>query len=74
MPLPVHKNTAGLPFLFSAANLCLLLIMSGCSMVMATHGHSEPNFDNIYTDRTPEEVGTELGKPAATRHLDGGEQ
>ena len=43
-------------------------------MVMATHGHPEPNFDNIYTDRTPEEVGTELGKPAATRHLDGGEQ
>jgi Curli production assembly/transport component CsgG len=72
MPPPVHKNTAGLPFLFSAANLCLLLILSGCSMVMATHGHPEPNFDRIKIGATREVIEHEFGTPIASHRLEGG--
>jgi curli production assembly/transport component CsgG len=72
MPPPVHQNTAGLPFLFSAANLCLLFLLSGCSIAMALHGHPEPNFDNIQVGATNQEVEFEFGTPASNRQLENG--
>lgn len=72
MPLPVHTNTAGLSFLFFAANLCLLLILSGCSIAMALHGHPEPNFDIIQVGATSQEVEFEFGTPASSMQLENG--
>ena len=74
MPPPAHKNTADLPLLFSAANLYLLLLLSGCSMVMATHGHPEPNFDNIKIGATRADIEQEFGTPIASQRLEDGTQ
>jgi hypothetical protein len=71
---PAHKNMAGLPFLFSAANLCLLLLLSGCSMVMATHGHPEPNFEKTKIGATREVIEHEFGTPIASHQLEDGTQ
>lgn len=71
MPHPVHKKTADL-LLFSAANLCLMLILSGCSIAMALHGHPEPNFDIIKIGATNEDVELEFGKPSFSRELESG--
>ena len=74
MPPSAPENRAALPFLFSAAILCLLLILSGCSMVMATHGHPEPNFDRIKTGATREVIEHEFGTPIASQLLEEGTQ
>jgi Curli production assembly/transport component CsgG len=68
----MHKTTADLPSIFSAANLCLLLALSGCSIAMALHGHPEPNFDIIKVGATSEDVEFEFGRPASSRQLEGG--
>jgi hypothetical protein len=41
-------------------------------MVMATHGHPEPNFDNIQVGMTSQEVQLEFGTPASRRQLENG--
>lgn len=72
MPHPLYQKTSGIQFLFSAANLCLVLILSGCSIAMALHGHPEPNFDIIQVGATSEDVELEFGKPASSRQLENG--
>jgi hypothetical protein len=72
MPHPLYKKTSGIQFLFSAANLCLFLILSGCSIAMALHGHPEPNFDNIQVGARSEDVELEFGKPASSKQLENG--
>lgn len=72
MPHPVHKKTSDLLSLFSTANLCLVLVLSGCSIAMALHGHPEPNFDTIKVGATSEDVELEFGKTASSRQLESG--
>jgi hypothetical protein len=72
MPPPAHNKMVGIPSLFSAASLCLLLILSGCSIAMALHGHPEPNFDNIKVGATNEDVELEFGKPVSSRPVESG--
>ncbi len=72
MPRPVRYKTAGILSLFPAVSLFLLLILSGCSIAMALHGHPEPNFDNIKVGASNEEVELELGKSVSSRLLESG--
>jgi len=74
MPHPLHDKRADLLFIFSAANLCLLLTLCGCSIAMALHGHPEPNFDNIQVGATSGDVEFEFGKPASSRQLESGKR
>jgi len=72
MSPPVHNKMVRIPSLFSAVSLCLLLILSGCSIAMALHGHPEPNFDNIKVGVTNEDVELEFGKPVSSRPVESG--
>lgn len=71
---PVYMKTDGSLSSFSAAILCLLLTLSGCSIAMALHGHPEPNFDNINVGATTEDVEFEFGKPVSSRQLESGKR
>lgn len=74
MPRSV-ENAIGIPFFSSlskATGLSLSIMLSGCSIAMALHGHPEPNFDNIQAGVTSEEVEREFGKPASTKQLENG--
>ena len=72
MRLPVLRTTADLSPLYLYPGLCFPLLLSGCSIAMALHGHPEPNFERIQVGATRQEVELELGKPVSNRALDNG--
>ncbi len=60
------------PRLISASGLCLAFLSSGCAMMMADHGHPEPQFDKIAIGAARETVEQEFGAPIASRRLPDG--
>ena len=74
MLLTFDKKLANLPLFFSAATICMSFLWSGCSMVMATHGHPEPNFHKVTIGATREVIEHEFGAPTASHRLEDGTQ
>src|SRR5207249_11691269 len=54
--------------------VCLLVSLSGCSVVLALVGTKEPNLAKLHAGSTREEVETELGKPVESHPTDWGAQ
>ena len=63
-----------LRIVMTICGLYSLLILSGCSIVMAASGQKEPNFDYITVGAPRNQVEAEFGHPAATNALSDGKQ
>ena len=51
-----------------------ILVLSGCSIIMAASGQKEPNFDYIAVGASRNQVEAEFGHPVATNSLTDGKQ
>jgi len=49
--------------------LCSMLLLSGCSIVMALHGNKEPDFEHIKVGATKEEIEFEFNQPGTLKEL-----
>jgi hypothetical protein len=54
------------------AGIASLLMLSGCSVAMALHGHQEPNFEAFEPGSTRKQVEIQLGTPLSTASLTDG--
>ena len=54
------------------AGIASLLMLSGCSVAMALHGHQEPNFEAFEVGSTRKQVEIQLGTPLSTTSLTDG--
>jgi hypothetical protein len=54
------------------AGIASLLMLSGCSVAMALHGHQEPNFEAFELGSTRKQVEIQLGTPLSTASLTDG--
>ncbi len=51
-----------------------ILILSGCSIAMALHGHPEPNFEAFEVGSTRKQAELQLGIPTSTKALEAGKK
>ncbi|WP_447860757.1 CsgG/HfaB family protein [Nitrospira calida] len=69
-----QKGPLDRPLSSIMAGVCWTLLLSGCSIAMALHGHPEPNFDTLQVGATREDVEREFGKPVTTKDLGDGKR
>jgi hypothetical protein len=58
--------------LTAVCGLYAILILSGCSIVMALHGNKEPDFEHIKVGATKEEIDFEFTTPGTSKDLGDG--
>jgi hypothetical protein len=63
-----------LRILTTVFGLYAILVLSGCSIIMAASGQKEPNFNYIMVGAPRNQVEAELGHPVATNSLTDGKQ
>ena len=63
-----------LRILTTVCGLYAMLVLSGCSIIMAASGQKEPNFNYITVGAPRNQVEAEFGRPAVTSPLSDGKQ
>lgn len=62
------------PIVTALCGICATLILSGCSIAMALHGHPEPNFEAFEVGSTRKQAELQLGIPTSTKMLEDGKK